>query len=144
MTYLNVLARLLVSLIFLVSGFMKFMNYQGMVQVGAGAGLPAPAISIALAGVIEVVGGLALLIGWKVHWASLALFLYLIPATLIFHAAHLRDAGQGQMQMVEVLKNLAIMGGLLKFYIDAASEAAGQVAPPVSGRVAEWPVRRAG
>jgi hypothetical protein len=49
-------------------------------------------------------------------WASLALFLFLIPTTLVFHAA--------RMQTIEVLKNLAIMGGLLRFYLDASGEAA--------------------
>ncbi len=61
-----------------------------------------------------------MLIGLKVRWAALLLFLYMIPVTLIFHAAHIHDPGQGQMQMIHVLKNLAIMGGLLKFATDGA------------------------
>jgi putative oxidoreductase len=144
MTYIAVLARLLMALIFLVSGFMKFVNFQGMVGIAASAGLPAPLVSIAVAGFLEIVCGLALLVGWRVHWASLALFIYLIPTTLFFHAAHLREPAQFQMQMTEVLKNLAIMGGLLKFYVDSASEAAGRSAPPAGRRVAEWPIQRAG
>jgi putative oxidoreductase len=71
---------------------------------------------------IEVGAGVALLAGWQVRWASLALMVFLIPATLVFHAAHLGDPTQGRMQMVEVLKNLAIMGGLLKFYVDGSSK----------------------
>jgi len=143
MKYLNVLARVLIAIIFLVSGFTKFVNFQGMVGMGASAGLPAPEASIAIAAILEVLGGLALLLGWQVHWASMALFLYLIPTTLIFHAAHLREPAQSQMQIMEVLKNLAIMGGLLKLYVDAASEAAGHAAPPVGAQVWEMPRRRA-
>jgi putative oxidoreductase len=143
MTYLNVLARILMSIIFLASGFMKVANFQAMTGVGASAGLPAPPVAMAIAALIEIAGGLALLIGWKVHWASLALFLYLIPTTLLLHVAPMRNPAVVQMQMVEVLKNLAIMAGLLKFYVDAASEAAGRMAPPLGGRLAEMPRRRA-
>ena len=143
MKYVNLLARILMSIIFLASGFMKFANFQAMTGVGAAAGLPAPPVAMAIAALVEIAGGLALLIGWKVHWASLVLFLYLIPTTLFFHVAPMRNPALVQMQMMEVLKNLAIMGGLLKFYVDAASEAAGRVAPPVSGRLAEMPRRRA-
>jgi putative oxidoreductase len=101
-----------------------------MVTVASSAGLPLPAVSIAIAAVIEIAGGLALLAGWQVRWASLALVIFLIPATLLFHAAHLGDPGQGRTQMVEVLKNLAIMGGLLKFYVDASGKGASVVPHP--------------
>jgi putative oxidoreductase len=137
MNYLNVLSRVLIAIIFLVSGFIKLVNFQALPVMGAAVGLPAPGVTMFLAGVIEVACGLALLIGWRVDWACLALFLYLIPVTLIFHVAPMRDPAQFQNQMVHVLKNLAIMGGLLKFYVDAASEAAGRVVPPVSGRIHE-------
>src|SRR5712692_2172229 len=138
---LNFLSRALIALIFLISGFMKVANYQAMVGMGASAGLPLPSISIALAACVEIAAGLALVAGWQHRWASLALFLYLIPATLIFHAAKLGDPAQAQMQMVEVLKNLAIMGGLLKFYVDASAEASGHLTSPAS--VDEFRHRRA-
>ena len=49
--------------------------------------------------------------------------MFLIPATLLFHAAHMGDPVQGRMQAIEALKNLAILGGLLKFYVDSSSGA---------------------
>jgi len=128
--YLNAISRALVAVIFLLSGFSKIAGFQQTVGIAAGAGLPLPAVSIAIAALVEIVAGLAFLVGWRVRWTSLALFLYLIPATLIFHAAHMGDPTQGRMQMIEVLKNLAIMGGLLKFYVDASGEAPGMAARP--------------
>jgi putative oxidoreductase len=125
--YLNPLSRALVAAIFLVSGFGKLANFQQMAAIGASAGLPVPSVSIALAAVVELAGGLALLLGWQVRWASLALLLFLIPTTLLFHAANLGNPAQAQMQMVEVLKNLAIMGGLLNFYADASSSASKKI-----------------
>lgn len=117
---LNHLARALITAIFIISGFGKVMHFQQMVGYGAAAGLPMPTAGIAIAAVIELCGGLALLLGWQVRWVSLALILFLIPTTLIFHVAYLGDSAQSQMQMAHTLKNLAIMGGLLKFHVDAS------------------------
>jgi putative oxidoreductase len=114
--YLILLSRALVAAIFLFSGFGKIIGFQAMVAMAGSAGLPLPTVAIGIAIAIEIAGGLAILLGWQVRWASVALFLFLIPATLVFHAA--------RMQTIEVLKNLAIMGGLLRFYIDASGEAA--------------------
>ena len=125
--YLDPLSRVLLAAIFLASGFGKITAFQAMVAMAGGAGLPWPTLGIAVAALVEIVGGLALLAGRQARWASLALFLFLIPATLVFHAAHLGDPTQGRMQMIEVLKNLAIMGGLLQVYIHSAGEVSGTV-----------------
>src|SRR5439155_11823135 len=89
--YLNPLSRALVAAIFLVSGYGKMAGFHQMVTMAGAAGLPLPTISIALAALIEIAGGLALLAGWQVRWTSLALALFLIPVTLVFHASHLGD-----------------------------------------------------
>src|ERR1051326_8944469 len=122
--YLDALSRAFLAAIFILSGLSKITAFNQTVAMAAAEGLPAPTVGIAIAAAIEIAGGLALLLGWQVRWATLALFLYLIPTTLIFHASHVGDLAQGRMQMIEVLKNLAIMGGLLKFYADASAEAA--------------------
>src|SRR5216684_8554952 len=121
--YLNPLSRALLAAIFVVSGFGKIAGFHETVAMAGAAGLPLPAFSIAIAALIEIAGGLALLAGWRVRWASLALIVFLIPATLLFHAAHMGDPVQGRMQTIEVLKNLAILGGLLRFYVDSSGGA---------------------
>jgi len=120
--YLNILARALVAAIFLFSGLGKLIGFNETVAMAASEGLPLPTVSIAAAALIEIGAGLALLVGWQVRWASLALIAFLIPATLVFHAAHIGDPSQSRMQTVEVMKNMAIIGGLLKFYLGASSE----------------------
>jgi putative oxidoreductase len=62
---------------------------------------------------IELVGGLMLVVGWKARWAALAIFLFIIPATLIFHAFWAVPQEQVMMQTIQFQKNLAIMGGML-------------------------------
>lgn len=101
------LGRILMSIIFLGAGLSKFSNMAGTRHYMAAMGMPkniVPPLAV-IAAIIEVLGGLSLMLGFKVRYAAVILFLFLIPVTIIFHAM----AGQ----TVHVMKNLAIMGGLL-------------------------------
>jgi putative oxidoreductase len=62
---------------------------------------------------LEVAGGLALVFGWRVRDAALALALFCIPATLMFHAFWSVDAAAFGNQLNHFLKNVAIFGALL-------------------------------
>lgn len=115
------LSRALVALIFILSGIGKVANFEATKGFMAGAGFPLPALFLVAAMALEIGGGAALLFGIKTRWAATALIVFLIPATLIFHAAHLGDPQQGQQQMIEVLKNLAIIGALLAFAVEDKS-----------------------
>ncbi len=86
----------------------------------AGVGFPAPSFFLVCAITIEIVGGLLLLVGLKTRWTTLALIVFLIAATLIFHASGIGDPVKGQDQMIQTLKNLAILGALIKFFADGA------------------------
>lgn len=116
---LSLLARILMAAIFVISGVSKVTGFREAVHMSAAAGVPAPALAIACALVIEIGCGIALLAGWHTGKACLILFLYLIPVTLVFHA-RLASPIQSRVQLTEVLKNLAIMGGLLRFYIGSS------------------------
>lgn len=105
--------RILMGLIFLVSGFFKIMGYSQMVAFATAKGLPVASIGIACAIVVEVVGGLMLMSGFKTRIAAWILFLYLIPVTVLFHNFWALKGMEQQDNMVHFLKNLAIMGGLL-------------------------------
>lgn len=115
------LGRALVALIFIVSGFGKITAFAGTRDMMAGVGFPVATLFLIGAIILEVVGGLALLAGVKTRWAAIALIVFLIPATIIFHAIHITDPQQGQMQMVETMKNLSILGALIYFAAEPAS-----------------------
>lgn len=122
---LSPLSRVLLALIFVLSGFGKLTNMDGTAAMMVSAGFPSSTVKLFMiaAIIVELGCGLALLVGFKTRWASLGLIIFLIPATLIFHVANLTGP-QAQMQSVEVLKNLAIMGGLVKFFLDGAGAVA--------------------
>lgn len=101
------IGRVLISIIFLVSGYGKIVGFAGTVAF-VGTALPFPTLLTALAIIIEVVGGLMLFIGYKTRLAAAALIVFTVVATLAFHL-NLAD----QAQNVQFMKNLAIIGGLL-------------------------------
>jgi len=105
--------RIMLALIFLIAGFGKIGNFAGTAGFMAGAGIPLAEVALVLTIIIEIGGGVMLVIGWKARWAALALFLFLIPATLIFHNFWAADAAQFQNQLNHFLKNVCILGGML-------------------------------
>lgn len=108
--------RTLLSLIFIFAGFHKIGGFEGTAGYMASHGLPMPQVLLVATIVIELIGGLMLLIGWQAKLAAAAIFLFLIPTTVLFHAfwtVNPADAMLLQNQMNHFMKNLAIMGGML-------------------------------
>jgi len=100
--------RLLLAYIFVTSGYGKIGGFAGTAKYMAAKGMPRVEQLLVGAILIELVGGLMLAAGWKARWAAWAIFLFLIPTTIIFHPGW-ADPGQ----MIQMNKNLAIMGGML-------------------------------
>jgi putative oxidoreductase len=111
--YFPVVGRFLLALIFVLSGWGKITGFEGTVAYMASKGMPFPQFLLPGAIIVELGGGLALMLGWKARWAALALFLFCIPTALVFHNFWAVPPEQAQNQMIHFLKNLAIMGGLL-------------------------------
>ena len=107
------LGRLFLALLFVVSGIGKITGYAATAALMTSKGLPMVEILLPLTIAVELGGGLLLAIGWKTRWAAAALFLFLIPTTLVFHQFWGIDPKLVQMQKVNFLKNIAIMGGML-------------------------------
>jgi putative oxidoreductase len=105
--------RILMSVLFLVSGFFKIGGYSQMVAYSSAKGLPLASVAIACAAVLELAGGLAILVGFQTRIAAWLLFLYLIPVTFYFHNFWAMQGTAQQDNMIHLLKNVAIMGGLV-------------------------------
>ena len=108
MRYGHIAARALLAGIFLFSGAGKLVDVQETAADIAELGLPLPVPAALVAGVLELVCGGLLLLGWKTGWAAAGLLLFMVPVTLLFEHP-LRGPGA----VYDFLKNLAIMGGLL-------------------------------
>ncbi|HET9403745.1 MAG TPA: DoxX family protein [Burkholderiales bacterium] len=112
-TYGPLAGRILLALLFIASGWGKIGGFEGTVGYIASRGLPLPQVAAAGAIAVELVGGILLIAGWQARWAATALFLFLIPTTLIFHNFWAVDAAQQGTQQIQFMKNLCIMGGML-------------------------------
>lgn len=105
--------RFLISLIFILSGVFKLMAFSGVAEMMAGKGIPLAKATLAITLIIEIGGGLLLLIGFQARPVSLMLAAFLVPVTMTFHNFWAYQGAQQQDQMSNFLKNLAIIGGLL-------------------------------
>jgi putative oxidoreductase len=108
-----VIARVLLALMFVLAGIGKLTGLEGTAGYIASKGLPAPMLLAIAAGVVELVAGVLLIIGWQARWAALALAAFTLVATVIFHNYWAMPAEQQMMQQLMFMKNLAVTGGLL-------------------------------
>ena len=104
--------RVLISAIFILSGVMKFMDWDATAAYMASKGMPFIPVLLPLAAILEIVAGTLVLSGAASRWAALALFLFLVPTTLIFHNFWAYQGMDQQLQLQHFFKNLSIMGGL--------------------------------
>jgi putative oxidoreductase len=102
----------LLALMFVLAGFSKLGNIAGTAGYIASAGLPVATVLAVAVGLLEVVGGLALAVGFHARWAALALGLFTILATLLFHKFWAVPAAQQSVQQLMFMKNLAVSGGM--------------------------------
>ena len=104
-----VLGRVLIATIFVLSGLSKLTAVAGTMGYIAAAGLPLAPVALAVAVAVEVVGGIALIVGYKTRWVAAALALFSVVTALAFHN-NLAD----QNQFIHFFKNIAMAGGLLQ------------------------------
>lgn len=108
--------RFLITFIFFRSAIGKIGNFSGVAANMASKGMPYAEFLLACAIVLELVGGLCLLLGWKARWGALALIIFLVPATLIFHNFWAIDPAQAKEaanQANHFFKNVTILGALV-------------------------------
>jgi uncharacterized membrane protein YphA (DoxX/SURF4 family) len=114
MDLLFLIGRVLYSLIFLMSGLNHFMQWEQMAQYAQSKGVPSPKLAVAGSGVLLLLGGLSVLLGFYPTIGLILLIVFLVPTTLLMHNFWaVEDPIQRQMEMVNFLKNLALLGAAL-------------------------------
>jgi len=110
------LGRILLAVMFVISGFGKITGFEGTAGYIASKGLPLPQVLAVIAILIEFAGGLAIVAGWKTRWAALAFIVFLIVITPIFHAFWAVPPEQVMAQKINFMKNCSILGGMLLLF----------------------------
>ena len=106
---MTALGRLFLATLFLLSGFSKLAGAAATTGYIASAGLPLPGVAYVLAVIVEIGGGLLLLVGFQARLAAAVLAVFTLVAAIFFH-----NNFADQNQMIHFMKNLAITGGLLQ------------------------------
>jgi putative oxidoreductase len=110
----HLIARIALSALFIISGAGMLMSFSGTVAF-IGSLVPMASIATAIIIAVKVLGGIALLVGWRAREAAWALIGFTV-LTIFFAHSNLAD----QMQLTQALKNLSIIGGLLMVVIHGA------------------------
>ena len=103
---LNLIGRILISSVFLISGFNKINQYNGTIEWMESFGMPGILIIPAI--LLEIIGSLMIIIGYKTRVIATLFSVFCITLAIIFH-----NDFSDQMQLVSFLKNLALAGGFL-------------------------------
>jgi putative oxidoreductase len=106
---LPLVGRVLLAVIFILSGLSKLAAPAGTQAYIASVGVPLPLVAYAVSIVVELGGGLLLLVGYRTRFAAAVLAIFTVAAALLFHLAF-----GDQNQFIHFMKNLAITGGLLQ------------------------------
>jgi putative oxidoreductase len=110
---LDLLGRILISVLFFLNGVFKISNYEGTIGWMESFGMPGMFLIPAI--ILEVAGPILIIIGYKTKLASGLLSLFCIATAIIFH-----NDFDDQMQFTSFLKNIALAGGFLILYINGA------------------------
>jgi len=112
---LDLIGRIFISLVFLLSGINKIDNYEG--TIGWMESLGMPGIFLIPTIILEIIGPILIIIGYKVKISAALLSLFCITTAVIFH-----NDFSNQMQFVSFMKNIALAGGFLFLVVNGAKD----------------------
>ena len=112
---LDLVARILISALFLLNGVFKISNYEGTIEWMEGFGIPGVLIIPAI--ILEIVGPILIILGYKAKIAAGLLSLFCIATAVIFH-----NDFSDQIQLGSFLKNIALAGGFIFIFINGTKD----------------------
>ena len=112
---LDLVARVFISLIFLLSGINKIGNYEG--TVGWMESLGMPGIFLIPAIILEIVAPILIMVGYKVKISAALLSAFCVATAIIFHSDF-----SDQMQFISFMKNIGLAGGFLFIVVNGAKD----------------------
>lgn len=112
MKYVVLLGRILFSAIFIGSGIGHFCSSS--IAHATSQGLPMADFLVPLSGVIALLGGLSILLGYKARYGAWLLVIFLVPTTFLMHKYWgIADQNHAMLQKIMLMKNLSMLGAAL-------------------------------
>ena len=113
--YLDLFARILISILFLINGYFKIINYEGTIEWMESYNIASFFLIPAI--ILEITAPILIIIGYKTKIAATLLFLFCLSTAFIFHLDFSIN-----MQITSFLKNIALSGGFLLIIINGAKK----------------------
>jgi putative oxidoreductase len=110
---LNLIGRLLIAALFLPAGLAKLSGFEGTVGYITSVGLPMPTAAAVAALAVEILGSVALILGFQTRVAAAVLALFTLVASIYFHAFWVAAPEQAFVQQLLFFKNIGLIGGLM-------------------------------
>ncbi|MGJ7498922.1 DoxX family protein [Variovorax sp. ZT5P49] len=110
---LALVGRILIAYLFIPAGIGKLLGFGGTVGYITSVGLPLPEVGAAIAIIVELGLGIALLLGFKTRWTAIVMAIFTVATALFFHKYWSAPDAMKMMQQINFNKNIAIAGGLL-------------------------------
>ena len=111
----DLIARIFISLLFLINGYFKTQNYDGTLDWMESFGIPGFFLLPAI--ILEIAAPILIIIGYKTKIAATLLSLFCLTTALIFHTDF-----SNQMQITSFLKNIALAGGFLFIVVNGSKK----------------------
>lgn len=112
--WMHLIGRILLSLIFIRGGIKNLTNVDGMTAYAAAKHVPAPKLAVVVSGIVILLGGLSMLLGWHRFIGAGLLFVFLVPAAFLVHAPWREsDPAARANETAHFLKDLALAGAAL-------------------------------
>jgi len=109
---LALVGRILLALMFVLAGMSKLGGFAGTAGYIGSKGLPMPAVLAALTIVLELGGGLALVFGFCTRWVALAMGLFTLLVSVVFHNYWAMPEAMQMTNQLMFMKNMGVAGGM--------------------------------
>lgn len=119
MTTLEIIGRVVIGGFFLIAGLRHFLHWKQRVTVvktNYGWLLPAPVMTAGFA--VQALAGLALIVGFQVMWAAVALLVFLVVATPLYHNMFMHAGPERDRHFYMILVNFSLAAALLLIIAD--------------------------
>ena len=118
MQYLFLAGRILYGGFFALAGLDHFRHLGIMTPYTAAKGVPAPKLAVLGSGVLIVLAGLSILLGYRPTWGVVLLTIFLLPVSFLMHNFWTATNPQaGQIDRVMFKKNIALLGAAWMFLL---------------------------
>jgi putative oxidoreductase len=106
--------RILIALVFIMSGFSHLIQLGHTAQAAAASGMPAPKLMALIASLLALLGGVSVALGFRVEIGAILLLLFLVPVSLAMHPFwKYSDSMEAANHQAHFMKNVALVGAAL-------------------------------